>query len=99
MNVPWQSPEDRLLELLADRATFGISGDEDRQLQQLFSENPDVDESCMDHVAASVQLALLPEVVEPLPAGLHARIKSDASRHLARLELNRAIPRSGRDYR
>ena len=99
MNVPWQSPEDRLLGLLADRATFGISGDEDRQLQQLLSENPDVDEFCMERVAVGVQLALLPEVVEPLPAGLHAKIKSDASRHLARLELNRAVPRSGRDHR
>ena len=99
MNAPWQSPEDRLLELLADRATLGLDVEEDRQLQQLLSEHPDFDESCMERVAADVQLALLPNAVEPLPAGLHARIKSDAPRHLARRGPNRAIPRSSRDYR
>ena len=99
MNAPWQSPEDRLLGLLTDRATFGLDVEEDHQLQQLLSEHPDFDESCMERVAADVQLALLPEVVEPLPARLHARIKSNAPRHLARLSLNRAIPRSGRDHR
>ena len=99
MNAPWQSPEDRLLELLADRATLGLDVDEDRQLQQLLSENPDFDESCMDRVAAGVQLALLPAAIEPLPAGLRARIKSDAPRHLAHFQLSRAIPQSGRDHR
>ena len=99
MNPPWQSPENRLLELLADRATLGPDVEEDRQLQQLLSENPEFDEFCMERVAVGIQLALLPDVLEPLPAGLHARIKSDAPRHLARFQLNRAIPQSGRDHR
>jgi hypothetical protein len=68
-------------------------------VKAVVSENPEFDEFCMERVAVGIQLALLPDVLEPLPAGLHARIKSDAPRHLARFQLNRAIPQSGRDHR
>ena len=98
MNAPWQSTENRLLELLADRATFGLEIDEDCQLHQLLSENPGFDESCMDRVAASAQLAFMPAAIEPLPAGLRARIKADAPRHLMHFHLSGAIPQSGRDH-
>ena len=98
MNAPWQSPENRLLELLADRATLGLEIDEDRQLRQLLSENPGFDESCMDHVAASVQLACMSAAIEPLPAGLRARIKANTPRHLMHFQLSRAIPKAGRDH-
>ena len=98
MNAPWQSSENRLLELLADRATLGLEIDEERQLQQLLSENPGFDESCMDRVAASAQLAFMPAAIEPLPAGLRARIKADAPGHLMHFHLSGAIPQSGRDH-
>ncbi len=90
MNPPWQSPENRLLELLVDRATLGPDVEEDRQMQQLLSAHPEFDEFCMERVAAGIQLALLPAAFEPLPAGLHARIKSAAPRHLAQALLRDA---------
>jgi len=99
MNAPWQSSENRLLEILADRATLGLEIDDERHLHQLLSGNPGFDESCMDLVAASVQLAFMPAAIEPLPAGLRARIKANAPRHLIYLHHSQAIAQSGRDHR
>ncbi len=74
MNSPWQVVERRLLELLADRATFGLTRDEEEELLQLNESVPDFDDECMEKAAATVQLAFAP--VEPLPAAVHAKIRA-----------------------
>ena len=74
MNSPWQAVERRLLELLADRATFGLTREEEEELRQLNESVPDFDDECMEKAAATVQLAFAP--VEPLPASVHAKIRA-----------------------
>ena len=73
MNSQWQVVERRLLELLADRATFGLTRSEEEELRQLSEIVPDFDDECMEKAAATVQLAFAP--VEPLPAAVHAKIR------------------------
>jgi hypothetical protein len=72
MNSQWQDAECRLLELLADRATFGLTAGEDDELRQLKESVPDFDDECMDKAAATVQLSFAP--TELLPADVHAKI-------------------------
>ena len=74
MNSQWQVVERRLLELLADRAIFGLTPIEDEELRQLQESVPDFDDECMERSAATVQLACVP--VEPLPASVHAKIRA-----------------------
>ena len=74
MNSQWQGVERRLLELLADRATFGLTVSENEELRQLQKSVPDFDDGCMERAAATVQLAFAP--AESLPAAVHAKIRA-----------------------
>jgi hypothetical protein len=80
MNDPWQSTERRILELLADRAVFGLEPKDEQELRQLLEKNPDFDTECMERAAATVQLALAP--VEPMPAAVRERIRAFGVRHV-----------------
>ena len=74
MNSQWEVVERRLLELLADRATFGLTPSEDEELRQLKESVPDFDDECMEKAAATVQLAFASD--GPLPASVHAKIRA-----------------------
>jgi hypothetical protein len=63
-----------LLELLADRAIFGLMPEEHEELRRLKESVPEFDDQCMEKAAATVQLAFTP--VEPLPAAVHAKIRA-----------------------
>ena len=72
---------ERLLDLLAKRATEGVTSAEQSELDRLLAEYPDADPQLIDRIAAAVMLAGdLPE--EPLPASLRARVESQAVREL-----------------
>ena len=73
MNSRWQVAERRLLELLADRAAFGLTASENQELRQLQESVSDFDDECMERAATTVHLAFAP--VEPLPATVHAKIR------------------------
>ena len=75
---PWEESQQRACELLAWRAVFGLSGEEDAELEGLLQDHPDTDRDMLDHVAARCDLALGIEVKERLPAGLLERIRADA---------------------
>jgi hypothetical protein len=64
---------DRLWELLADRATQGLSESEARELDTLLAQHPDIDPDSMDLAAAAVDLAIAAGA-EPMPASLKSRI-------------------------
>jgi len=90
-----QSGRERLLELLADRATQGLSAEESRELEALLREHPDVDADTLDRVAAAVYLASAPRDDTPLPAALRARIEQSAPRERrSERAPGRAAPRS-----
>jgi anti-sigma-K factor RskA len=76
------SPRDRLDALLADRAAFGLTPDEQAELAALLAAHPDVDPEALDRLAADVALSGLPAECEPLPEGLRERILRHAPAHL-----------------
>ena len=80
MSNPWKTTEQRLLELLADRAVFGLELEEEQELRQLLQKIPDVDTECMQRAAATVQLTLAP--VDPMPAAVRESIRDLGVRHV-----------------
>ena len=75
MRDRWQSCEQRILELLADEAVFGISTDEQEELRCLLGMTPDIDRDCMERMAATVQLASVGRQLQPLPKALEQSIR------------------------
>ena len=81
MSDQWQLTERRLLQLLADRAAFGLGRREEEELRQLLQTVPYFDIDCMERAAATVPVAFAP--VEPLPAAVRARIRASAARYVS----------------
>ncbi|MDZ4659662.1 MAG: anti-sigma factor [Bythopirellula sp.] len=74
MSMP-RPDHDRLLELLADRALFGLSTDEQRELGGLLTAMPDVDADDLDRIAAQAHLATMEEEID-LPTELRQKLVS-----------------------
>lgn len=81
------SPENpRLLELLADRAAFGLDADDRQELNELLRESPEFESDSLELAAAALELAMFEARQsgrEQLPSKLRARIAASAHRHLA----------------
>lgn len=70
--------EERMLELLADNALFGLNAEEQAELNKLENEFPHLaGDKSFERAAASLQIAALTDV-EPVPADLRTRLESDA---------------------
>jgi len=82
MNDQSNSPLDRLQELLADRALFGLDEAEQKELDALLASAGDVDLEALDRTAASAQLALLGDV-EALPTGLAEKLAATGRQMVA----------------
>jgi anti-sigma-K factor RskA len=67
--------EDRMIELLADRALGSLTEDDARELDGLLEKYPDLDTSVLDMAAAAAYLAYEKSPLEPLPAHLAARVE------------------------
>lgn len=80
------SPENpRLLELLADRAAFGLDADDRQELDELLRESPEFESDSLELAAAALELAMLDvrqTGSEQLPLRLQARIAAAGRRHL-----------------
>ena len=74
MTDRWQSCEQRILELLADESVFGLSADEQEEIRCLLAMMPDFDHTCMERMAATVQLASVGTKLEPLPTSIRQKI-------------------------
>ncbi len=77
MNPP--PSRDRLFDLLADRATTGLSAAEQAEVDFLLRHFPDVDADELDFAATALDLSLAAECAAPLPAALRQRIEGVAS--------------------
>lgn len=75
--------EVRLFDLLADRATQGLSAGDSVELDRLLADAPDVDAFEFERVAGAIDAALASTPDEALPADLRARIETDAQQVLA----------------
>jgi hypothetical protein len=74
---------ERLLELLADRAVFGLEDAEEAELAGLLRDHPGTDVESLDRLAATVAVAAGRTVDEAVPAGLRARLAADLRRRPA----------------
>ena len=70
--------DNRLAELLADRATQGLNAGEAEELDRLLRQEPEVDPTSFDLAAAAIHLTG-PFDDEPLPAGLEAKLQARAA--------------------
>jgi hypothetical protein len=77
-------PRDRALELLADRAVFGLSPAEQGELDALLAVFSAEDADALDRIAADLARGGLPADPAPIPSTLAARIAVDAAPHLHR---------------
>lgn len=86
MNDHAQPPRDRLTELLADRALFGLDDSEQRELEELLAQEEllveEVDSESLERTLASAQLALL-GLVETMPAALAEKIATTGRQTIA----------------
>lgn len=81
---------ERLRELLADRAVFGLDAAEERELAGLLRDHPAEDAEALDRIAAAVAAAT-GEAAE-LPAAVRSRLRDDARRFRS----SAARPQGGR---
>lgn len=72
--------EERLWELLADQAVFGLVPHEVQELASLLAQAREVCRESLEQIAASIALAGSPERLPALPASLRTRIRSTADR-------------------
>ena len=82
MSDIFESCEERILDMLADQAAFGLSPDERGELDTLLVMMPDFDQECMQRMAATVHLASFVKEPEPLPTSLQLTIRACARQHL-----------------
>ena len=100
MTGPRQPDPDRLTELLADRAVFGLTAEEQAELDALLAVHRVADPESLDRLAADLARSTLPESPEPPPAGLLARIQATAAGHLpVPAEPSAPAPRPRRNLR
>lgn len=83
MNSNSAQINERMLQLLADRATEGLDMGAARELDDLLSSHAHYDESYFEPAAAAIDLAMMPRVPEAMPDKLRDRILTDAGRFLA----------------
>ena len=78
MNAP--QPHQRMLDLLADRATRDLDPEAEEELRRLEREHPEVDPWRMEHAAAVLHVVAAAGQLEPLPEALRERLASGAGR-------------------
>ena len=84
MTTPWEQSQQRLLDLLADRAVFGLNVEETAELREQLPDGRDEDIDLLEQTAATCCLGLGIDVTDPLPFSLRDRIKADAKRVMGR---------------
>lgn len=82
-----QSEKEKMLELLADEAIFGLSDEELAELAELEKNFPDfeTESQSLEFSAAAVSMVNL-DTSEPLPAHLRTKILADADKYFAARE-------------
>jgi hypothetical protein len=88
---------DRLLDLLADDATLGLSGQERAELDALVREFPGSMDGSMERAAAAADLAMgaSARAYEPMPAHLRSKILADGERIASGYAASNAGPVQG----
>ena len=74
---------DRMLQLLADRATEGLQGADAAVLDEWLAMDPGVDADAFERAAAAVALTRTSVGEEALPASLRGKLFADAAAFFA----------------
>jgi len=74
--------EDRLLQLLADRATEGLDSRAVEELNDLLRSHSSYHAVDLEPAAAAIDIAMTPPPPDPMPAGLRDRVLIEAGRFL-----------------
>ncbi len=77
------SDEQRLLELLSDRALFGLSSDEEHELAALQGQFPDVDDNEMDRIVALLESSAPEDQNDSIPAAVQEKVLLNSRRDLS----------------
>lgn len=85
MNSHSAESKERMLQLLADRATEGLGVEAVKELDDLLASHAEYDEFYFDSAAAAVDLAMSPSL-DTLPGPLRDRILTDAERFFGATE-------------
>lgn len=80
MTTPWQQSRQRAMDLLSDRAVFGLNAEETVELRELLPDGWDDGFDLLDQTAAMCCLGTGIDVTEPLPFTVRERISADAKR-------------------
>lgn len=75
-----RSAEERIDELLLDRATEGLASETEAELERLLAEHPDLDDDGYELAAAAVELAAAEPGGEAMPEALRSRLESEGRR-------------------
>jgi len=73
-------PDERILQLMADRATEGLSHSDALELDRYLEQSPGVDRDALEYAAAAVCLSFNAGRGEALPSGVREKILSQATR-------------------
>lgn len=84
---------DRLIDLLIERATQGLPESDTAELNRLLAQYPDFDPDTLDYAVAAIDTALSEPIADELPAALLARVRADANRH--EFSAQRPVPPAG----
>src|SRR6188508_3034875 len=77
-----EQDKEKMLELLSDKAIFGLSDEEIAELAELEKDFPALNDDSFELAAASIGMLNL-DTSEPIPAHLRSKIASDAEKYFA----------------
>ncbi len=77
-----EQDKEKMLELLSDKAAFGLSEEETAELARLEKEFPELNDDSFELAAAAIAMLNL-ETDEPMPAHLRSKIAQDAESFFA----------------
>ncbi|HEY8559066.1 MAG TPA: anti-sigma factor [Pyrinomonadaceae bacterium] len=77
-----EQDKEKMLELLSEKAIFGLSEEELAELARLEKDFPALDDDSFELAAASIAMLNL-ETNEPMPAHLQSKIAADAEKYFA----------------
>lgn len=91
--IPKNAREERLFDLLYTRAMQPLTDEEQRELDALVRESPDIDTDCYDRAAAAIDLHCRAGRVDAMPRHVRERILAVApSRNVERAQERSATP-------
>jgi anti-sigma-K factor RskA len=86
-----EQDKEKMLELLSDKAIFGLTDAELSELAELEKEFPEINDDSFELAAASIGMLNL-DTNEPLPAHLRTKIARDAEKYFASREAEASAP-------